>query len=110
MLCFIGFDVSKNEVTEFRISKVSHFQSFKYQDSQNIKFEKLQFQNMVHTFSKKLHATASAADPFNLDAAGRLAGWLAVWLDFMDFGGFSWIWCHNALGLGTTLRLNLLPL
>ena len=54
-----------------------------------------------------LQATASAADPFNLDTrwlAGLLAG-LADWASwagfswiFIDFDGFSGIWCHNALG------------
>ena len=64
-----------------------------------------------------LQATTYAADPLNLDAAGRVAGWLAGWLVglagwlaglagwlgwlsgwiFMDFRGFARIWCHNAL-------------
>ena len=69
----------------------------------------------VHDPQKPL---PSAADSFNLDAAGWLAGWLDGWMTgwlsawiFMDFVGFSWIWCYNAL-LGTwrTLRGNLLPL
>ena len=29
---------------------------------------------------------------------------------FIDFVGFSWIWCHNALRPGTTLRSELWPL
>ena len=37
-----------------------------------------------------LQATASAADPFNLDA-GWLAGWLAGWADWAGLAGFSWI-------------------
>ena len=50
-----------------------------------------------------------------IDAGGWLAGWLAgcllaASLLFMDFDGFLWIWCHNALGLGARPRNNLLPL
>ena len=67
-----------------------------------------------------LQATASAADPFNLDTRW-LAGWLAglgwaglgwagwagfSWI-FIDFDCFSWIWCH---GCWAGIRLDLWPL
>ena len=57
--------------------------------------------------------------------AGWLAGWLVSWLDgwlagwagwvgfswfFIDFDGFSGIWCHKVLGPGGNLRNKLWPL